>query len=56
MKSENVALIIAIILSVLTILGVIYNGLSYNNKSELEKCMENYNDYNYCQRYENKGE
>lgn len=52
MKSENVALIIAIILSVLTILVVIYNGLSYNNKSELEKCMIDYKDYNYCQRYD----
>lgn len=56
MEPENVALIGALIIFMLLIIAIIYNGLSYSNKSELERCMIDYKDYNYCKRYDNKGE
>lgn len=35
------------------ITGLIINACTYeDNKSELEKCMDKYKDYEYCKRYE----
>ena len=41
-----------IILSTLSIIGIFYGIATYGNKSEVEKCMDYYKDYSYCQRYE----
>ena len=35
------------------ITGLIINACTYeDNKSELEKCMDKYKDYEYCKRYD----
>lgn len=41
-----------IILSALSVIALFYGATTYGDKSELEKCMDYYKDYNYCQRYE----
>lgn len=38
------------------IILIILAFLDYNNKTELERCMDKYGDYNYCQRYEDNFE
>lgn len=43
-----------IILSTLSVIAIFYGIATYGDKSELEKCMDHYKDYSYCQRYESE--
>ena len=53
MDENKLLLFFGTLMLICGITGLIINACTYeDNKSELEKCMDKYKDYEYCKRYE----
>ena len=53
MDEDKLLLFLGTLMLICSIIGLIIDVCTYEDKrSELEKCMDKYKDYEYCKRYE----